>query len=289
MKKFLCVLCTLPLLASAQDMQIREKTALKQSAIEGAHHPILNAEGTMVLFTKSNFTGLYLYDISNQVVTTITEAPGAGYGATFTPDNQSIWFKEDETVKGRRFKSLMKYKINTSDKVRMSEPMRNLSEIYQVQRSYAPQMKESGVNVYTNGLKLMLERNGVAQEINPIDGATGYIWVSLSPDKQKILLTATSKGTFVIDLEGNILASLGMMNAPTWYGDSFVLGMKDEDDGHRLISSQVWAYNLDTKTQQQLSADNEVAVYPSGNIDAQKVVYATEDGNLFLLDVELKK
>ena len=289
MKKILYAFCLLPILASAQDMLVKEKTALNQSVIEGAYHPILNEDGTKVLFTKSNFSGLYLYDIPNHVVTTITEAPGAGYGATFNADDKSIWFKEDETVKGRRYKSLMRYKIDTFAKVRMSEPLRKLSDLQRVQRSFAPQVKQAHVNAYTRDLKLFIDRDGVAQEINPIDGATGYIWVSLSPDQQKILLTATSRGTFVIDLEGNVLADLGMMNAPKWYGDKHVLGMKDEDDGHRLISSQVWAYNLETQTQQQLSADNEVAVYPSGNIQAQKVVYATEDGDLYLLDVELKK
>lgn len=72
-----------------------------------------------------------------------------------------------------------------------------------------------------------------------------YFWASVSPDGKHLVYVTAKYGTFVCDIHGNNLRSMGRMNAPKWLDNSHVAGMQefykehDEIDHVRYISRSI--------------------------------------------------
>ena len=74
----------------------------------------------------------------------------------------------------------------------MNSPVRLQSELNKVRMGLEFKGKES-INAYTEKLQLIVERNGDRKVLEPLSKGSRYLWGSLSPDKTKILFTATGK------------------------------------------------------------------------------------------------
>jgi len=133
---------------------------------------------------------------------------------------------------------------------------------------------------------MVLYSNGKRVELNPMGAdAGGYLWISMSPDSKKIVFTAVRKGTFICDLNGKILASLGKLNAPVWYDNDFIVGMQDEDDGSFVTASKIMMMSANGKLKKQISPVNQIAMYPSTSAKSNKVAYNTSDGSIHVVEL----
>lgn len=139
----------------------------------------------------------------------------------------------------------------------------------------------------SDGSNLYIYRNNKIQKLNPVDGANGYIWASLSPDGKNILFTAAGSGTFVCDVDGKVVAKLGYLNAPTWYDNNFVVGMQDKDNGDFVTESKIVMKSINGKTEKVLSDPKQISMYPTASSVAKKVAYNTDKGEIYV--VELKQ
>ncbi len=81
--------------------------------------------------------------------------------------------------------------------------------------------------VSVDNLKIMLNRDGQTTILAPNGQDESYYWVSLSPDGSQILYSTAHHGTNVCDLNGQLLRSLGRLNAPKWIDDNNVSGMEE--------------------------------------------------------------
>ena len=121
-------------------------------------------------------------------------------------------------------------------------------------------------------------------------GDVFYIWVSVSPDQQRLLFTAAGKGTYISDLEGNIIADLGTLNAPSWLDNGWILGMNDRDDGHQVVSSDVLAIHVESGKRQNLTAEfREIALYPAASSAADRIAFSNLKGEVFTMKIRIKE
>ena len=107
------------------------------------------------------------------------------------------------------------------------------------------------------------------------------------PSSKKILFTAAGKGTFICDLNGKILHSLGSINAPVWFNNDYVVAMEDKDDGHRVISSKIVLISVAKKTKTEISTPDKIAMYPTAWGKANRIAYHTESGDIEVVEVKL--
>lgn len=143
--------------------------------------------------------------------------------------------------------------------------------------------------VWSDGSNLNIYRNNKIQRLNPVKGANGYVWASLSPNGKMILFTAAGDGTFVCDLNGKIMAKLGYMNAPVWYNDNFVVGMQDKDNGEYVTESKILMKSLDGKSEKVLSTSDQIAMYPTAAATANKVAFNTAKGEIYVIELKIGK
>ena len=104
-----------------------------------------------------------------------------------------------------------------------------------------------------------------------------------------ILFHAAGEGSYVCDWDRQIIAELGHLNAPVWYGNDFVVGMQDKDDGHFVTESKILMKSFDGKIEKILSPAGEIAMYPAASGKASKVAYNTLAGDIYILDIRITK
>lgn len=251
-----------------------------------AFHPVFSPDGNQLLITSANYTGLDLYDISTKSVQHITDDAGAGFKASFSEDGKTVYFKQTETKNGLQFKTLKSYDEKKQTVTKLSEPMRPQEEQSTQLRSAVAGDKTVACS---EKLKLVVYRNGQRTELSPVGEVPGYVWVSLSPDGKKILFAAATKGTFVCDLSGKIIASLGKLNAPVWFGNQHVVGMDDKDNGEITVSSRIIIASLDGKLRQALTQDDKIAMYPAASAASQRIAYCTDQGEVRIMEIDMNQ
>jgi len=131
--------------------------------------------------------------------------------------------------------------------------------------------------LYVDGLKKVLE---------PLD-LTDYINVSISPDQSKILFRASGLGSFVIDLQGNIITKFKSAEFPSWLNNSKILFAVVEDNGHQYTSSSLFIGDIYTKALTNIDLDRQlVPLFPSCNYDGSKVTFNTPENHIYVLSIK---
>ena len=175
------------------------------------------------------------------------------------------------------------FPLEKGDKLRAYYQIKDLSKDFDIELICISDIKVSAEN-----LKIYVYVDGRRTEIQPLKGENiNYIWISLSPDNSRILFTAAGKGTYICDLKGNVVASLGYLNAPVWFNDRFVVGMQDKDNGQNVTSSDVVMLTADGKLKKQISNPNHIAMYPAASSKANRIVYSTLDGKLVVSELSV--
>lgn len=143
-------------------------------------------------------------------------------------------------------------------------------------------------NIYVtnDNCELVLHRGAVCQKLTPDGADAHYIWSSVSPDGTRILYN-TQHGTSICDLQGNKLAYLGHVNAPVWYGNDYVVGHLDLSDDIETVSSVILLAKADGSMKQQLSKNNEIAMFPSASPATGRIVYNNLDGDVRMMQLNL--
>ena len=271
----------------------------RQTLAQKGFNPVLNTAGDKLLFTASGFSGLNLVDLSTNQVTEISKEAGAGYEPQFSTDNAQIFYRKTTFENNRRFNAVLSFDIKTKRNSELLAPQRMLNKIYpltngviafsgkNILRATATKSTDAPIVVSANDeLRIMLY-NGKISYLNPLNmPEPRYIWVSLSPDSKKILFTAAGKGTYICDLNGKILSSLGSINAPVWFNNDYVVAMEDKDDGHRIISSKIVLISVVKKTKTNISTTDKIAMYPTASGKANRIAYHAENGEIEVVEVE---
>ncbi|OJV44364.1 MAG: hypothetical protein BGO29_13620 [Bacteroidales bacterium 36-12] len=300
MKKMLLIniLMLTSLLVMAQSITIEKTYSID---VQSGFHPQFNSDGTMLAFSGDSYVGLNVYKLANKSVIKITEDAGAGFQPVFSKSNDKIFYKNIVYQERLRNEGVKSYEFATKKDLVLLAPQRNVRQ---------PQSYENGIVVHANnkllkatigktqapvpdyvwsdGSNLFIYRNNKIQKLNPIEGANGYIWASLSPDGKSILFTAAGEGAYVCDLDGKITAKLGYLNAPTWYDNNFVVGMQDKDNGDYVTESKIIMKSVDGKTEKVLSDPKQISMYPTASSKAGKVAFNAIDGKIFIVEVRVK-
>ena len=263
-------------------------------------YPVFSPDGKKIYFTNTSYNGIWEYTFSSDKLRQVTDAPGSGYGFKISDDGNFLVYRSTyyNEKKGERIQEI--YQVNL--KTLFRKKIASGSDLYN------PTFVKSNV-IYSSGTetknlekvnlsnetkvigienaKIVLLHNGIRKVLDPF-GNGNYIWPSLSPDKSKIVAYEADRGAFVCDLDGNILAILGRVDAPVWTRDgNYIIYMDDKDDGYFILSSEIMAITPDGKHKYQLtSTPNVIEMYPSTSPVENKIVCSSLSGEIFLIHYE---
>lgn len=260
------------------------------------HAQRFSPDGTKLFLTTQSYNGIWEYAIPKKSLRQITSEQGVGYEFTVAPDGQHVAYRREVRQRGRVVRQDVVTRNLQSGSVRVVASGKNLS-IPQFSRkgvayaasgkslvnAPAPDPQEVGILGIEN-TKIVLQRNGRKVLLDPL-GDGSYIWPSLSPDKTRILAHDITVGTFICDLDGKILARLGRCNAPAWTRDGhWVVYMDDRDDGHRLLSSEIFCVSADGSVRVKLpGTGGPMLMYPQCSPLENKIACTTPEGEIFMI------
>lgn len=304
MKRLTLVFVIIPLISLFAQISVKKIEKLPLPVNQEWSYPVFSPDGKKIYLTNSNYEGIWEYNLSNQKLRQITDAPGSGYDFSISDDGSQLVYRKttyDEKT-NERIQELYQVNLRTLSKRKIASG----SDIYN------PTFVKNNI-VYTSGFetknlekvnlsnetkvigientKIVLIHNGARKVLDPF-GNGNYIWPSLSPDKTKIVAYEADRGAFVCDLSGNILAMLGRADAPVWTRDGkYIIYMDDKDDGYFILSSEIMAVTPDGKVRYQLtSTPNVIEMYPSTSPVEDKIVCSSLSGEIFLIHyTEVKK
>ncbi len=261
--------------------------------------------GDKLIVSSENDKGLAVYDFKNDVVEHLTSKQGAGMYPKITPDGKYVAYQTHEFKNRRRLTSLFLQDIAEKIIVPLVTDKRDIkllsvdnSNVYYLEGDVVKAFDISGKKTITNpknitiaftdnNLNLSLYSGGKKSNINP-QGEGNYIWVSLSPDKKRILYNYPKKGAIIADLTGKTVKELGKLDAAQWSNDGkWIIGMEDYDDGHKYTKSDILLVSPDGKIKKNLTENSDlIALYPNLSKDNKKVVYNTEEGRVYLMNIK---
>jgi Tol biopolymer transport system component len=142
--------------------------------------------------------------------------------------------------------------------------------------------------VIIDNQKIVLFVNGEKKILAPL-GEGNYIWPSVSPDNQKLVFTFAGRGTYVSDLDGNVISNLGKADAPQWSPDSKrIMYMADIDDGHKVINSEIYVIDADGTNKVQITNTVDIhEMYPVWSPDGKKAAFNSYDGKIYLAELNI--
>jgi Tol biopolymer transport system component len=264
-------------------------------------HPRFDPAGKKLLLSAENYKGLLLYEPSAGKLVTISEEDGAGYSPVFSSDGKKVYYTENEFIRNLRHIKLNSYTVAEDKRELLQGPVRTLAgpvvsgngvfyaEADQLKSATIPSdTVNNAVMVSIEDQKLVLYTSGERKVLQPYPGES-YIWPSLSPDGKQILAYAMGKGSFICDLEGNLQAGYGKLDAPVWAGNRVIVGMDTADDGHNITSSVIFMVDTETGARTQISPGGIIAMYPSVSVASEQVAFHTPAGEIYVIRYHVKK
>lgn len=297
---FLTIICALSVTTTlAQKIKIQKRFPVSEQI---GYYLKLSADGNLVAFSTESYTGLNIYNFSTGTVQEVSAEKGAGFEPIFSEDSERIYYRNILYESNLRKEGLKSFDFSDRKHETIFEPVRNLKNPKSLSKGVVALsgdelLKSVGIQedtpvedyVWSDGVNLYVFRNNKTKILNPVAGANGYVWATISPNRRMILFTAAAKGTFVCSPDGEILANLGFLNAPVWYGNDYVVGMQDRDDGSFVVESKILMKNLKGTVEKVLSMPEQIAMYPTASEKSAKVLYNTTAGDIWVVELKVKK
>jgi len=288
------ILFCLPVILSSQ-IRVLSTEKLEIGTSEQWSNPVFSPDGKKIFLTNSAYNGIWEFDLNEKVLTNITRDPGSGYGFSVSKDDQKIAYRRTIYAEQRRERIQEIIMISTEDRkeavVEKNETLslpvfsgKSVIHSRQYNGTAESPLASSTEVLGIENTKILLIRNGKKVLLDPIAEGS-YIWPVLSPGKDRIAAYEMSKGTFICDLEGNIISMLGRRNAAVWSGDGkWLIYMDDKDDGHRITGSEIMAVSADGKTTLQLTDTREITeMFPNVSPAGNKIVLSSNEGDVYLI------
>lgn len=292
MAALLCVF-----LSNAQDVKIVRHEQLLKGVESQCYNPVLSPDGQKVLFTQSDYEGLNVYDIADDVVTPLASDRLAGFSPAFSKDGKSVYFLSQTRENMLVYREMKSVNLDGTGMSTVMEKSRGMLHPVAVDGGVVTvsdngrklkAKSNGGTYAYSAGKEIVVGKNGIEKKIAPVPTKYTYIWESLSPDGTKILFYAGGKGAYICDLDGNLVAELGKYTSPAWCGNDYVVAVNATHDGHQYETSQIVLLKVDGSYKKELTAPVSMSMHPTASASGDRLTYNTIDGRLFLMDLRIK-
>ena len=284
----------LSITASAQVLKVLSIDKVTTPSSEMAKQvAAISPSGNYVLLCSQSQEGLIKLDLATGESKVLTTACGAGFATKVSDDGNTVAYQEVTIGQDRLLRRGVKtidMKSGTSQT--LLPPTRELQGFDLLNNATAT-VNDNKVSVKggsftrpivsNRNLKLMLTIDGETQQFTPNGDQYSYIWASISPNGKRVLYYVSELGCFSCLLDGSDMVKLGQLRAPQWLDDNTVVGMHDLDDGITITSSSIVAKNLDG-TEQRLTGDDMIAIFPQVASKAGKIAFSTIDGEIYIIN-----
>lgn len=133
------------------------------------------------------------------------------------------------------------------------------------------------------------DKDGNKRKLIDVEGVQGYSNPVESPNEDRYAVQGYDGNIYMADLEGGQPLNIGKGSNARWSPDGrFVIYERNEDDGYRIISSDLWVSSADGKLQFRLTETQGAEMYPSWSPDGRSIAYVV-DGAVYIAPIDTQR
>lgn len=305
MKKMILSFCALLLcytLIYAQGIRVISNEVVPLPVSETGYSPVMSPAGDYVLITGHDLTGIRKYDLATGKLHTLATDKGAGFDVQISEDGKLVAYRSQQYKNRLRYTTLKTLDISTGKQNEIVKESRDLEKflikdgtVLAIEKGTLKSKRISGKTLRTipaissiSKGQLYLTQNKKTSLVSPAGTSKNYLWTSISPDGKKMLYYVIEQGkSYVSNLDGSNAVSLGILRAPKWMGNNWVVGMEDYDNGTFITASKIIVVAANGSKRTALTDNSVIATNPSGSADATKIAYNTADGKIYFMNLEI--
>ena len=262
--------------------------------------PQFSPDGSTVFVTTAGYRGIWHFTPATRALRQICDDAGAGYGFSVSPDGGHVSYRRtlEGTPMNRRVQEIVEVELSSGEQVVRAAGRDLPTPVYVGDRvlytptgelKKAPAAMRAPAGSYVLGIedtRIAAVINGSPVQLDPYHGGS-YIWPSLSPDGTRLVAYEMSRGTFVSDLTGKILAEFGRRDAPAWMRSGrWIVYMDQKDDGHQMTSSDLYCISPDGKATVRLTNTTAIELMPVCSPADNRILVCTPGGEVYVLGYE---
>jgi Tol biopolymer transport system component len=258
---------------------------------DGYSSPKWSPDGNKILFTKINYTGLYVIDLNaKDKIIEINKMRGAGFNAAWSEDSKNIYYRHKTPDKFKKYKSHTEVKsIDILTKQTTDHKDININGI----ASKVSAKSNNDIIVY-------LDQNTLNVKAHTLDKSKEwditrdgrYVNPVVSPDRNKVAVNKHDE-MFVFATDGSgLIYSLGRGIANSWSPDcQQILFFISEDDGHAITGADLYLINSDGSQKWQLTNTPSIfEEWPDWSPDNKQIVFSDiKTGTIYIADLIKKR
>ncbi len=281
--------------ASAQ-IEITQVRKLDLGAGQSWAYPQFSPDGKQIFYSTTGYDGIWRFDVESGAILQITADPKSGYGFAVSPDGKQVAYRRSipDPQTRRRVQEIVLVMTETLDQsVITSGRSVSLPSFSDERLVYTEGTNTQGLRKGTaqqfsilgiENTKIAVNRNGEKILLDPL-GDGSYIWPALSPDGSRIVAQDMSRGTIVFTVDGTVTARIGRRNAAVWTRDGkYLVYMDDVDDGHRILTSDLFSISPDGTNVTQLTRSTDAfEMFPQCSPTEDKIVCNSLQGDIYVL------
>ena len=275
-------------------------------------HASYSDNGQRIIFSKNNYTGVYIYDDHTKSVIQLNDYNSSGYFATWNKTGSKVGFKYLKNINGRTLQAPAIYDVDSSELLLLSEMNTSAG---------VPSFSDAGLIAYTVGHTLYISdsHGHIIHSVNPghyvnlarispdgkslvyndindqlhiydlkthadvriTHGDVGYYAPIWSPDGKKIVAKTLSSHVVAFDVINKKMYDLGPGDAPQWLNDSeqILFAREKRNSRYELISSRICVIKFDGRDEYTISGDAALHRYPGFSRDSKRLIYYHEGEN----------
>ena len=224
--------------------------------------PKISPDGSYVMFTKKNKSGIYLIDLKNRnIIKTIADDSQLIYDLKWTDDSNSIIFKKlSSSNKTLSNKEIIQYSIE-NDKYEKVVSSNNKS----VSNNPLTIANEK-IQIYYNLDKRLVEASDEGNNWFITKEPGLYYNFILSPDRTKVIIHGENIYVYSIDGKNKIDTGIekGLANSWSPDGNYFIYFVDEDKGGHQILESDLYISSFDGKNKWKITDSQDlIELWPS--------------------------
>ena len=273
--------------------------------------PRWSPNGKFIAMTGDNYSGIQLYHLDDQHVSSLTSDRAAGFGLSWSPDGETLVSRVARFDNKRRLNARKLYEINQkNDRIMLDYtpvtpglPAWNADgsavlalvndevELFAVSDNPTVQrtLPESPIPLLDGDKMVIVRGSDTGDRIVKTQTRSRILNAVLSPDGEKIAYEVYGGSMHVMNIDGLNDVDLGPGFRPRWHPDSqHLVYMITQDDGHRITESDLYTIRIDgqDKTRLQFS-ENRLEMNPDWSPDGLWIAYDVSDlGAVYRVEVQ---
>lgn len=259
--------------------------------------PLPSPDGRFLAFTAPDYKGLKLVELATGRVSTLNEAPGAGFRAKWSPDGSSLAFRSSTGGERPLFLIVVAHPdgvIETASALSraLSLPWWEEATLrFWKMGGERPVLQEAGPALEDGAVTSLvaatpdgrLWRGGEAKTLQAelVPGKV-FCLPQLSPDDKRFVTESLDGHLYYGLVAGGPIEDLGPGSYPSFVrGGKALLFERTKDDGHEITASDIFLLDLETRKTSALTATpNRIERRPAMAGDGHTIFF-DEGGKIF--------